>query len=552
MLRKFSLKIKLAIGICSILAIYLFSIQISLILNILTLSYPLLIFDFTCLTAFIITTVAVFREINMIQKLDQMKKSTLESLINQSSLVSRADAKGKITYVNDIFCKVSGYKKHELLGKDHSVLNSRKHSKDFWNQMYTSAVKHKTTWNEAVTNKRKDGSEYIVDSWIIAEFDEKGNHIGYISTRHDLTDFYLSLDEIKNKESELSAIMKGINESSATIEFCTNGFIISANKKFLELSGYENIHEISGKHHSIFMNPLEVNSKNYDKFWQDLKNGKPKSGEFQKIKKDGTLFWISCTYNPVIDVTGKIVKILKIANDITESLSQKIELERKNAYLEHAAKILRHDMHSGINTYIPRGISSLERRISKFAKSNGLDDENIEKIFGTPMKLIKEGLHHSQKVYAGVKEFTNLVKKDSELEKLEVDLKYILKDYLKSTAYSSQVDIQELGKANVNPSLFCTAVDNLIRNGLKYNDSESKLIKVYKKNSNIIIEDNGRGMTQQEFEEYSKPYARKNNNLELGSGLGLGISIAIIKEHGWKLEILKSRKGTKLQIALDK
>jgi PAS domain S-box-containing protein len=523
-----------------------------LILELLNPSYSLLIVDFAGAISFVSSIFIISKEIRANQRLEKIKKNTLEEIINESALVSRADAKGKITYVNGLFCDTSGYKKHELLGKDHSILNSGKHDREFWNQMYQSVVKHRTIWNEIITNKRKDGSEYIVDSWITSEFDEKGNHIGYFSTRHDLTDLYKSLTETKDRQQELSAIMKGIDQSSATLEFCMNGFIINANQKFLELSGYGTLHEITGKHHSIFMDPIETKSKEYEKFWSDLKSGKPRSGEFQKIKKDGTIFWVSCTYNPIIDSTGKMVKILEIANDITESITQKIDLERKNAYLEHAAKILRHDMHSGINTYIPRGISSLERRINKFAKDNDLDESQMEKIFGTSMKLIKEGLHHSQKVYSGVKEFTNLVKKDSQLEKQRTDLTEALKEYLKSTAYSSSVIISDLGEEEVNPSLFCTAIDNLIRNGLKYNDSDTKIIKIYRDKECIIVEDNGRGMTQSEFEEYSKPYTRKKDNTESGSGLGLNICIAIVKEHGWTLGILKSRKGTKMQICMDK
>lgn len=552
MLKNFSIKAKISIYFSIIIMLSFFVVQTLLMFRVIESTYPMSAFGFMCVVVFIPLFLIIVGDINTNQKAERIKKNTLDSMINDSSLVSRADTKGKITYVNDLFCEVSGYKRHELLGKDHNVLNSGKHDREFWNQMYMSTVKHKTIWNETVTNKAKDGSEYIVDSWITAEFNEKGDHTGYFSARHDLTSLHNTLNKVKDKESELSAIMNGIDKSSATIEFCTNGFIINANQKFLELSGYGTLHDVTGKHHSIFMNPEEVKTKEYETFWKDLREGRPQAGEFQKIKKDGTSFWISCTYNPIIDTTGKIVRILKVANDITESISQKIDLERKNAYLEHAAKILRHDMHSGINTYIPRGISSLERRISKLAKDNNLDETQMEKIFGTSMKLIKEGLHHSQKVYSGVKEFTNLVKKDSELEKVKSNLRDIMKDYLRSTAYSSQVEISDLGEAEVNPSLFCTALDNLIRNGLKYNDSDSKMIKIYKKGSNIIIEDNGRGMTRGEFEEYSKPYTRKKDNKESGSGLGLNICIAIIKEHGWKLEILKSRKGTKMQIVQDK
>ncbi len=551
-MNKFSLKAKIMVVFSFILIVTMFSTQALLILKMMETSYSILLFDSLSLITLAITVILVSREVNAFHKLERMKRKSLEEVLNRSTLVSRANPEGKITHANSRFCDVSGYKLHELLGKDHSILNSKKHSKDFWANMYMSTIKHKAIWNETVTNKNKSGEEYIVDSYISAEFDERGNHIGYMSVRHDLTDFNRTLNKIQNKEQELSAIMSGIDQSSATIEFCTNGFIMNANQKFLELSGYGTLHEITGKHHSIFMHHKEVSMKSYENFWNDLKSGKFKAGEYQKFKKDGKPFWISCTYNPIIDNKGKIIKILKIANDITDSITQKIDLERKNAYLEHAAKILRHDMHSGINTYIPRGISSLERRIKKFSIDNNLKERDIEKIFGTSMKLLKEGLHHSQKVYTGVKEFTNLVKKDSQLEKSKVCLSSVLKGYLKSTAYSSQVMISDLGDEEVNPALFCTAIDNLIRNGLKYNDSDSKLVKIYKQGTSIIVEDNGRGMNKSEFEEYSKPYTRKKENTESGSGLGLNICIAIIKEHSWKLGIVKSKKGTKLKIITDK
>lgn len=552
MFKGFSIKSRVLICMSSILLISMFLIQVMLIIKVIETSLVFLILDFAFLATFAITSLVVSREVSINQKREDLKKKNLESILINSALMSRSDNKGNITYVNDLFCKISGYKQHELLGKNHRILGSPIQSKSFWKSMYDSVLTHKSIWNEVVTNTKKSGESYISDSWILGEFDDKGRHEGYLYIQHDLTDLYNSLEITKLKEIELTAIMSGINKSSAIIEFCSNGFIISANDKFLNLSGYSKIDEISGKHHSIFMEKSDTIKKEYEEFWIDLKNGEPKSGEFQKIKKDGTYFWINCTYNPIIDSEGKIVKILQIANDISNSITQKIELERKNAYLEHAAKILRHDMHSGINTYIPRGISSLERRIYKVAMELGIDEDKLDDILKVPMRLLKEGLSHSQRVYEGVKEFTNLVKKDAHLDTIDSNLTSVLKDYLKSTAYSSQVELGELGEEKVNPSLFCTALDNLIRNGLKYNDSDSKVVKIYKRKNSIIIEDNGRGMTISEFEEYSKPYSRKTENSESGSGLGLNICIAIVKEHGWRLEMLKFRKGTKLQISFNK
>jgi PAS domain S-box-containing protein len=336
-----------------------------------------------------------------------------ESFVDSSVLVSYADAKGKITYVNKKFEKVSGYKYKELIGRDHSIVNSKEHPKEFWNDMYKTVVKDKKIWNGIVTNKKKNGELYWVNSYIKAEFNEDKELTGFVSIRYEVTD-----------------VVKG-----------------------------------------------------------------------------------------------------------------SLEIQKKNTYLEHAAKILRHDMHSGINTYIPRGISSLERRLTP---------ELIAELkLESPLKMLKEGLAHAQKVYKGVYEFTNLVKNDSKLETQPSDLTKLLTEYLSSTAYSKQVAIDALPTVNVNPPLFCTAVDNLIRNGLKYNDSDFKMVAVFMLNENTIgVQDNGRGMTQEEFEHLSKPYTRKPNQNEQGTGLGLNICLAILKEHGFSVSCEKNEAGTLMKIKL--
>ena len=218
------------------------------------------------------------------------------------------------------------------------------------------------------------------------------------------------------------------------------------------------------------------------------------------------------------------------------------ELTRKNIYLEHAAKILRHDMHSGINTYLPRGVSSLRRRLS---------DEKIKEFkLEAPLRLINEGLEHSRQVYRGVYEFTNLVREGEIISKELIKLDQALTEYLKRTSYADQVLISELPEVEVNESLFCTAIDNLIRNGLKYNDSKTKKVEIYMEDGFLIVKDNGRGISQKDFDELSKPYTRKKNQRENGTGLGLNICTAIIKEHGFDISVEKLVVGTKVRIGL--
>ena len=343
------------------------------------------------------------------------------------------------------------------------------------------------------------------------------------------------------KEIELTNRMDAINRSSPVIEFTIDGKICFANNTFLDAMGYTS-EEIVGKHHSIFLFNEDKNSKEYKKFWKKLSDGVFYSGEIIRRKKDGNPIYLSVTYNPIINDDGKPYRVLKIARDITEIVENSEQIQKQNTYLEHAAKILRHDMHSGINTYIPRGVSSLERRLN--------DDVIKELKLEAPLKMIKEGLRHSQKVYKGVYEFTNLVKKDSRMEKTECNLREILDSYLTSTAYRSQVLIDELPITDVNESLFCTAIDNLIRNGLKYNDSDSKFVKIFMEDELLILQDNGRGLTQEDFEYLSQPYTRKENQKEGGTGLGLNICIAILNEHGFKITCEKNDIGTKMKIKI--
>jgi PAS domain S-box-containing protein len=327
------------------------------------------------------------------------------------------------------------------------------------------------------------------------------------------------------------------------IEFNTSGNVIYANQNFCNSLGYT-LEELKGKHHSIFCPKDYSDSDEYKEFWSKLKKGDYISAQLNRVKKTGEENWLQATYNPILDNNGQVIRVMKIAVDITEKILQSQEIERKNTYLEHAAKILRHDMHSGINTYIPRGISSLERR---------LKPEDIERLkIEAPLKMIKEGLAHAQKVYKGVYEFTNLVKKDVVLNKQECNLKSILDSYLNSTSYKSQVLIKDLPVVEVNEALFCTAVDNLIRNGLKYNDSNTKVINIFMENdSTLAIQDNGRGITQEDFNHLSKPYTRKEGQKEAGTGLGLNICVAILKEHGFDITCEKNEIGTKMKIKIN-
>jgi PAS domain S-box-containing protein len=485
--------------------------------------------EYICFILFIPIFILIIREITGIQT---KKLNDTDKFIDKAAIISVTDRKGRITYVNDKFEQVSGWKLEEVIGKDHSIVNSGTQPDGYWGKMYETVLKGEI-WNDVVTNKAKDGSLYYVDTYIRARFGTDGRLDGFSSIRQDIT-------ELKKKELDIRNRMNAINQSNAVIEFDLSGNIIYANQNFCNVMGYT-LKELKGNHHRIFCTEEYSKSDEYKEFWSKLKNGDFVSAQFNRIKKNGEEIWLQATYNPIFDNNGQSVRVMKIAVDITDKVLQSKEIERKNTYLEHAAKILRHDMHSGINTYMPRGVNSLERRLTQ----EDITNLKIE----APLKMIKEGLKHSQKVYKGVYEFTNLVKKDVVLNKAECNIKDILSDYLSSTAYVSQVILDDnLPTIELNEPLFCTAVDNLIRNGLKYNDSSTKFVKIYSEDDTIFIQDNGRGITQEDFNYLSKPYTRKEGQKESGTGLGLNICVAILEEHGFGITCEKNEIGTKMKI----
>lgn len=350
------------------------------------------------------------------------------------------------------------------------------------------------------------------------------------------------INNIRIKEDNIDLQLKAIDKSNLVVMLDMDGYILQANEKFCSTMGCKE-KELRNQPHRKMVKPDYAKSREYVEFWESLKRGESVSGEFERVAKDGTSRWLFGNYTPIQNTKGQYDKILKIATDITSQHESEEIVNQKNSYLEHAAKILRHDMHSGINTYMPRGLSSLKRRLS--------EDQIKELRIGSPLKMLEEGLRHTQKVYSGVKEFTNLVKEDVQLDKQHHNIKEILDNYLSSTSYVKQVAIDRLVTIDVNEPLFCTAIDNLIRNGLKYNDSPTKMVAIYMDNdSTLCIEDNGRGMSQEEFVELSKPYTRKENQKEGGSGLGLNICIAILKEHGFDIRVEKVNPGTKIKIKI--
>jgi PAS domain S-box-containing protein len=182
-------------------------------------------------------------------------------------------------------------------------------------------------------------------------------------------------------KEELLSRLEAINRSNAIIYFDLNGYILGVNAIFLKAMGFkEDEHnQLIGKHHSIFVDYNYSKSDEYKKFWETLREGKFFEGEFERKKIDGSPIYLQATYNPILDESNTITKIMKIATDITpmvnskneiDSLSKDLQIELNNSQqLKNAIEIEKNAALNDLDILMKKSQSELIKVIVKVALS---------------------------------------------------------------------------------------------------------------------------------------------------------------------------------------
>ncbi len=137
--------------------------------------------------------------------------------VDLSNIVSKTNPKGVITYVNDKFCEISGYTRDELIGKPHNIIRHpdmpREAFKDLWD-----TIKAKKSWNGVVTNMKKDGGQYIVDTTVIPILDVDGDVVEYIAIRHDITELEETKQQLRNINKAMKSKVDELYSMTNTLE----------------------------------------------------------------------------------------------------------------------------------------------------------------------------------------------------------------------------------------------------------------------------------------------------------------------------------------------
>jgi PAS domain S-box-containing protein len=235
--------------------------------------------------------------------------------LDESAIVAITDQKGIIKHVNQKFCKISKYSAEELLGRDHRIVNSGYHPKEFIRNLWVT-IANGNIWKGELKNKAKDGSYYWVDTTIIPFLNENGKPYQYVAIRADITERKAVEENLRNSLKETSDYKYALDESSIVAITDQKGIIKHVNENFCKISKYSAA-ELIGQDHRI------INSGYHPKefirnLWVTIANGKIWKGELMNKAKDGTYYWVDTTIIPFLNENGKPYQYVAIRADITE------------------------------------------------------------------------------------------------------------------------------------------------------------------------------------------------------------------------------------------
>ncbi len=142
--------------------------------------------------------------------------------------------------------------------------------------------------------------------------------------RQNMEELSATQEEISRRQLDNENVIKAIDSSFAVVEFEPTGVILNANQNFVTLMGYS-LSEMKGRHHRMFVDDETKQSSEYLSFWDNLANGLEQKGQFKRINKQGEHIWINGNYTPMCDKTGEVVKIMKVAFDVTASTEKEMK-----------------------------------------------------------------------------------------------------------------------------------------------------------------------------------------------------------------------------------
>ncbi|MCW8933280.1 MAG: PAS domain-containing protein [Gammaproteobacteria bacterium] len=467
----------------------------------------------------------LFNGFNELQDQIEEEKKALHDqqfAFDQHNIVGITDVKGTIMYANDMFVKISGYSREELIGKNHSILNSAYHDEQFFKNMYQT-ISAGRVWRGDICNKSKAGIEYWVATTIVPFMGENKKPISYMAMTTDIT-------EQKSTKSNLTRAQKMVHIGSWEYDLIRNKLHWS-NEIFKIFEIDEDEFSVT---YEMFVDVIHPDDRAMvEKAYKNsVKSGVPYEIEHRLLMKDGRVKIVREQCETYYDENGKPLRSMGVVHDITQSKHTE-EALRRSQKMDAVGQLtggIAHDFNN-IMGIILGNIELLELQ--------SIQDEKITK----RMHPIKKSAERAVNLTRQLLSFSR--RKADQLSVVNINDQLSEMKSLIEHSITPEIEVvyqfgENLWITKIDPGDFQDAVINIVINARDAMDRSGHLTiessnchldeKYCLRNPDVkqgdyvqlIISDNGKGMSIKQQERVFEPFYTTKAE---GSGTGLGLAM---------------------------
>ena len=252
------------------------------------------------------------------------------------------DLRGCVSDANAFALDLFGYQRDELLGQPHQLLCLATRERQQEERQFWSLLAEGQSQAGEFRRVDKQGREVWIQARYVPLSHDGGQPDHVIALIDDIT-------ATMHARQDFSGKIQAIERVQAVIEFDLQGRVLRANDNFLRTFGYQE-QELLGRHHRMFCTEEDVRASSYRQLWEGLERGQFQSGEFRRLDKLGREVWIQASYNPILDVDGRPLKVIKFATDITATKRLSSETAGKIDAIARSQAVIEFDMRGTILT----------------------------------------------------------------------------------------------------------------------------------------------------------------------------------------------------------
>ncbi len=476
----------------------------------------------------------------------QMRVRDLEAelaLLNSCSIVSTTDGGGRITHVNELFCRISGYTREELLGRNHNSINSGHHSRKFFMNMYR-AIATGQSWRGEIRNRAKDGSYFWVDTTITPTLDANRRVARYTAVCIDITASKKSEEMLALLRERHALAIQGSGICLWDWDLVRNGVQFHGNWGPLLGYGVEEVTLAPGNVWNRFMHADDLTQLQAQ--MQRCSRGEAPSFESEARMRHKSGQWISILIRGSVierDLNGLAVRISGTSIDITELKRVEAELIEARNDAEAASKAkseflatMSHEIRTPLNGVIGFTDMLLDTR---------LDDEQHS--FAATIRDSGKSL---LAIIDDILDFSRIEAGHVAVEREHTDAKRIARDVFtllrpRAVEKKLELDVHWPGAVSSNiiadPGRLRQVLLNLVSNAIKFTEAGRVTIRARGDSNGMLrieVLDTGIGIAPEQMDRLFTQFTQADSSTTRkygGTGLGLAISKQLVELMGGQI-----------------